>query len=544
MLRFEKTRTHILLALMPFWTPMIPPLGISCLKSFLKANGWDALIRDFNTDYRFWNVRDTYSKILEECIPESKKGDIHTAVFDVLMYHSLLFVKDENDSVVRMRLLDEIVEKVFLTKVPLSVLSNLDAVFVEFYGLLDKVLDEVFKEFSPDIFGVSVFNSSLGPSLYAIKKFKIKYPQKVTVMGGGIFSDQLHQHSSNFGRMKTAMAGYIDKIIIGEGEIPLLELLENGISSDSKDVCIQGEALLDLNSAPPPDFDGLNLDAYLQLAAYGSRGCIFKCKFCSETFQFKKYKNKKPLKLVEELRYLQEKHNYNLFLLSDSLLNPIIDDLANNIQQSKLKLYFDGYLRISKDTQDISNIMKWREGGLYRARIGVESGSDEILKKMNKQITVEQIEKSLTNLARFGVKTTTYWIVGYPEESDLEFAKTLELLKRMKDNIYSADFHGYWFHPMGQVMAIGESNDRSVSPVFSNELVENIFLQKWCLKTGGISSERILDRLAQAKKVCHDLNIPNPYSYREWMDADMRWQGLHVSAVPGIFDIRKHGVRS
>jgi radical SAM superfamily enzyme YgiQ (UPF0313 family) len=79
--------------------------------------------------------------------------------------------------------------------------------------------------------------------------------------------------------------------------------------------------------------------------------------------------------------------------------------------------------------------MLWRRGGFYRARLGIESGSPKILQKMGKNTTIDQIKKALSNLAYARIKTTTYWIVGYPGETEEDFLKTLTLIKELQNEI-------------------------------------------------------------------------------------------------------------
>jgi radical SAM superfamily enzyme YgiQ (UPF0313 family) len=121
--------------------------------------------------------------------------------------------------------------------------------------------------------------------------------------------------------------------------------------------------------------------------------------------------------------------------MSDSLLDPIVTDLANELVNSDTAMYWDGYIRADQAASDEDKVFLWRRGGLYRARLGIESGSPHVLELMNKKITPVQIRTALTNLARVGIKTSTYWVIGFPGETEEDFQQTLDILEELKEEI-------------------------------------------------------------------------------------------------------------
>lgn len=142
------------------------------------------------------------------------------------------------------------------------------------------------------------------------------------------------------------------------------------------------------------------------------------------------YQKKNPAKTVEDMMTLHQRHNHKLFFMTDSLLNPVIDDLAAEIIKNRAPFYMDTYFRIDQASADPEKTLFWRHGGLYRVRIGCESGSDKILEIMNKGITAAQIRETLPKLAMAGIKTTTYWVMGHPYETEDDFQQTLNLVEQ------------------------------------------------------------------------------------------------------------------
>ncbi len=78
----------ILLVLLPFWNPQIPPLGMACLKSYLQLHHYcNIKIVDANTEVEFRVLFDEYYNLLKEYIPGNKQGNIFNIGNQVLRNH-------------------------------------------------------------------------------------------------------------------------------------------------------------------------------------------------------------------------------------------------------------------------------------------------------------------------------------------------------------------------------------------------------------------------------------------------------------------------
>src|SRR5262249_23427350 len=110
----------------------------------------------------------------------------------------------------------------------------------------------------------------------------------------------------------------------------------------------------------------------------------------------------------------------------------------------------DCYLRADRTVAERrDDVHAWREGGLVRARLGMESASQRILDAMVKKTTPELMERSLDVLSSEGVITSTLWIVAFPGETQAEFNDTLDFIKRNHARIYQADAWLFQYHPAG-----------------------------------------------------------------------------------------------
>ncbi|MCK5059310.1 MAG: B12-binding domain-containing radical SAM protein, partial [Candidatus Aminicenantes bacterium] len=427
----------------------------------------------------------------------------------------------------------------FFCKAGDRAISELNRVTADFYTLLREYFIALLEREKPAVLGLSVYEGTLPASLFAAKIAKETYPDLQIVMGGGIFAEQLAKDSPNW-ELFLKKAVHIDKIIIGEGENLFLRLLQGELPQRQKIYTLKDidEQTLDLADAPLPDFSDLQTDSYPYLASYSSRSCPFQCKFCSETVQWGKYRKKDVGQIAAEMLKLYEAYKGQLFLMCDSLLNPVITGLARELIKEKAALYWDGYLRADKETCDIENTMLWRRGGFYRARLGIESGSQTVLDLMGKKITPEGIKQAIANLAGAGIKTTTYWVVGYPGETEQAFRETLDLITELRNEIYEAWCSPFYYYPSGQVNSAAWQDKCSL--LYPSWTKEMLVLQTY-VQDGEPSREESYRRMNRFVEHCANLGVQNPFSLHEVYEADERWKKLQANAVPSLVDFEKKG---
>jgi len=178
----------------------------------------------------------------------------------------------------------------------------------------------------------------------------------------------------------------------------------------------------------------------------------------------------------------------------------------------------------------------WRRGGFYRARIGIETGSQRVLDLMDKRITIEQSKRAISSLASVGIKTTTYWAVGHPGETEADFQMTLDFLTEMQDDIYEAEADPFRYFYAGQGSSDSWAEEYGNSLVYPEDAVEMLLIKTWTINTKP-SREEIYDRLCRFKDHCRKLNITNLDSVGELYNSDERWKNLHKNAVPSFVEL-------
>jgi radical SAM superfamily enzyme YgiQ (UPF0313 family) len=539
MKNINRNKEKILLVLLPFWTPQIPPLGISCLKGFLQARGYLVSTVDVNVEDQFKEINDWYFDTLKKEVPEQNQGNFYNVAQDILRNHLMAHLNQKDEDAYR-QLVRTLVYETFFITIENQGILQLNELIAEFYHRLESYFTRLLEKEKPGVLGISVFEGTLAASLFAFKLTREKHPHIQTVMGGGVFASHLAVGSPNF-EFFLENTPFIDKIIVGEGESLFLKLVAGQLPGSQRVYSrenINGETM-DLHQAVLPDFSDIDLRHYPYISSYTSRSCPFQCSFCSETLLWGKYRKKKPEQIAVELKQLYHQYNRQLFLMGDSLLNPVIMGLAHQLANQALSLYWDGYLRVDELSVEMKNTLLWRKAGFYRARLGIESGSPHVLQLMAKRTSPEQIKQTLYNLANAGIKTTTYWVVGHPGETEEDFQQTLQVIKEMKTNIYEAWCSPFYFYLTGQVNARQwEKYSRRLYPEYARDM---LMVETWVVDTDP-TREEAYQRMNRFTQYCQQLGIPNPYSMFEFYKADERWKNLHKNAVPSMAEFLESGV--
>jgi radical SAM superfamily enzyme YgiQ (UPF0313 family) len=527
-------KQKILLLMLPFWTPLVPPQGISHLKHFLQHHDFIVKTKDANTVGEFKELYNKYFDTLRKYVPQNKQGNFYNIGHDVMRNHMMAHIDYENEREY-LELLKIIIYETFFTDFNQRQLIELKEILDLFYTRLEKYILGLLEKEAPGVLGISVLRDTIAPSLFAFRLTREKYPNIMTVMGGSIFSDHLSIDSPNFQNF-LEKTPYIDKIIIGEGQYLFLKLLRNELPPDRRVFTledIKGETL-GYSSLNFPDMTDFNVGRdYPYLCANASTSCPFHCSFCNVALFYGKYREKKPRQTAAEMTRLYQTYGTQLFFMNDSILNFIATGLAREFIKSDAALYWDGYIRVNPSVCDFENTMLWRRGGMYRGRVGVESGSQRILDMMDKKITPGQTRDALSTLANAGIKTTTYWIIGHPGETEADFLKTLEFLEDIKDNIYEAECNPFILGYDGQAKT-GQWKDKRML-LYPGSAKNMLMLQSWILDELP-TREETYKRVNRFVQRCNELGVPNPYSLNEIYSADERWKNLHKNSVPPLVD--------
>jgi len=521
--RAQKKDGAILLVKPPYFSPWTPPLGISILKTFLTQRGYVAKCIDFNTDVDLWGMHHKYFSALQT-LESVSINDGYSKLWWILNAHMLAYANGAGPADCA-RVLERITPYYGIT-INQPIINILVPLVDQFYKRMKQLVDQVsFTGFST--VGTSTYTTSLGPSLFVLKHIKRAYPHIKTVMGGGVFADDLALESDNLDTLVREY-DFVDHIILGEGELLLLKLLEGELAHKRViSLADLSGKTLEMKDVPIPDFSDTNTENYYDLSIEGARSCPFQCSFCSETIQWGEYRKKPMNVFAEQVVELARRYNNNGFFMGDSLMNPYINPFANKLLEMNASIRYDGYLRADKPVTHRNYVKLWADSGCYRVRLGIESAAARVLDSMDKMTTPKVISDVLKTLANEGIRTTTYWIVGFPGETEADFQETCDFIREHHRFIYELEAHPYYYYPYGQ---IGSRLYQCYS-LYPEEVTNVIKFKVWDIEGAQPARAERYDRLRRISKLASDLGLPNIYTTAERYAAERRWHMLYPTAV-------------
>jgi len=153
---------------------------------------------------------------------------------------------------------------------------------------------------------------------------------------------------------------------------------------------------------------------------------------------------------------------------------------------------------------------------------------------MDKRTDADVMGRVIDNLARAGIETTTLWIVGFPNEDEAAFQRSLEFLREHRDSIFAADPWQFIFHPttgaepvFGRLVAADSFEARyGMRRLYPEEFDDALLVQYHELDLPDVTRVKI-ERLERMVACIEGCGIPNPYSLADWRAARRRWRSLH-----------------
>jgi radical SAM superfamily enzyme YgiQ (UPF0313 family) len=125
-----------------------------------------------------------------------------------------------------------------------------------------------------------------------------------------------------------------------------------------------------------------------------------------------------------------------------------VEAIAEALLRIGLKVDWTATMRSDQGSRmDDRLIALCRRSGLKRVMIGVESGSEQTLERIQKDISMEQVLQSAENCARHGIGAILNFIVGFPGESDQSIQSTLKVAARLSALSPDFDVSIFYFRP-------------------------------------------------------------------------------------------------
>lgn len=332
----------------------------------------------------------------------------------------------------------------------------------------DKTMEQLWKklrkkieDFSPDIIGISALYYSNADIVDKTAQLVKSVDSSIVVVIGGSYPTHIPEAALKIKE--------IDYCVFSEGEntfYRLVKAIETGSSLDEIDgiayrdknnkVVINKKRtyIENLDSIPFPDRKAVPFEKYLTGgrrvvyryyepkdlrigALTATRGCPNRCSFCgSKAFWGQHIRFRAPEKIIEEMIEMRDKYGVNTFVFNDDnqcvntkhfleVLNLIIKYLPG------IKWHSGGGLNIRAINRD-DIIQKMHESGICFFNLAIESGNNEILKKINKPVTVEETENVVKLIRKHGdIPIHGFFIIGFPFETIEDMQTTINFAKKL-----------------------------------------------------------------------------------------------------------------
>ncbi len=265
---------------------------------------------------------------------------------------------------------------------------------------------------------------------------------------------------------QTARHPLVDYVVWREGEKALVDLLD-ALKDTRQPAGVPGVAyasangdivrgpdpdFIDLGDALIPDYDLVNVPDYVttqtlghrDLAIMTSRGCPHRCIYCYNTAYGNRHWRAQPAEAVaEHIERIVKSFGLDAILVKDDNFfasRSRVISIAEQIRRRGLKVTIRGECRADyiADQYDIDLLRDLYDAGFRELTIGAEVGTDEALKQLQKDLSVQQIREASNKLRQAKIAAKFTFLCGFPGETDDSLAKTLDLmLELIRDNPFA-----------------------------------------------------------------------------------------------------------
>lgn len=301
----------------------------------------------------------------------------------------------------------------------------------------------LFEPYSYDIIGISTMSMTFPISLYLAENIKRMQPETIVIMGGP------HASFCSSGILRDFTD--VDAIVIGEGEITLLEMLRSFRTSIDDWIGIPGVTLRKASFVPRDFIENIdNLPVILfgkerklymngvngdNNRAEGVRGCNATCRFCS-TNQFWgcRVRRKSPARLLREMTQIAEITKLPVFnIIGDNFSFPVkaFRHVCGLIIESGFESRWKCHSRLGDLKNDDLKLLK--DAGCTGIFVGVESASPVTLKRINKRINLDKTLNMIEEAIRLDMEIIVSQIIGFPWETEKDIQATLRQHSHLLD---------------------------------------------------------------------------------------------------------------
>ncbi len=383
-----------------------------------------------------------------------------------------------------------------------------------------KEISETLAKYQPDIVGVSVMTPKAA-SAFTIAALTKQYNKDCSVVFGGphatLKADEILKNTKD-----------VDFVVNGEGEAALLELVNTlqahgnnfsairGLSYRQGDKGIHNSArsfIDDLDCLPFPDREALlGSDTYTTEdmgLLMGSRGCPYTCSYCATQIWTRKVRYRSLENILEEIKYVYRRYGTRQFTFKDdsfTVNRKRVMEFCTRLIDTGIKVNWDCNTRV--DLVDLELLKTMKRAGCNSIKVGIESGSERILKLMDKGITLERVKEAARLFREARIHWTAYFMMGIPTETEEDVRKTLDLLYKIRPSFASVGvyepFPGTKLFDVG--IEQGLVNSEMSYEDFFTQIPSDYYLKDVSRRVDTMGSEDFIALENEVKNAFHEYN--------------------------------------
>jgi len=311
---------------------------------------------------------------------------------------------------------------------------------------VDDVVRQVVEE-RPAYVGITLFTVGVACGADIARRIKFQLPETVIIVGGPHISSMAAETMRRFTEFDYAVVGEGEEILVNllntleskgdVSQVPGLVYMDRSDLTERLHVAPRHHINRDMDRLPMPAWDLLPdfpqayspalfdfpVGPVASIAA--SRGCPFHCKFCDTSTFGAAVRAYSAQRVFEIMTYLKSQYGIRHLMFVDDLFTASrkrTTELCNLIIENGLDMTWSCASRVDVVKPDLLHLMK--RAGCWEISFGLESGSNELLQKMDKAADVARSREALEWTHRAGIRSKGLFMLGYPGESAETIAQT------------------------------------------------------------------------------------------------------------------------
>jgi len=250
---------------------------------------------------------------------------------------------------------------------------------------------------------------------------------------------------------ETMSSPVVDFVAIDEGEQTMLELANGknpaeilGLAYKQNGQTIinaQRPLIANLDEIPPPAYHLLPMDKYYPavgsykrlpvMIMFATRGCPGRCTFCYRTFRGI-VRKRSARNIIDEIKILQRDYGIKEVAFYDdtfTLFKDVVEEFCDIIIKEKIDITWSCFTRVDHINDELLRSMK--KSGCHLILFGVESADEQILKNINKRISLDQVVAAVRAARKIGIETRASFMIGNQGETEETIKKTIDFAVKL-----------------------------------------------------------------------------------------------------------------